>query len=279
MSVYNNVPDIYYSQTVAEQMLPMSSQQEYEIATKFKQTGNTDYAKQLIMAHLRFVIYIAKSYSGYNLPMEDLVQEGNIGLMVAVKKFDPDNGARLSTYAVHWIRSAIQEYIIRNWHIVRLATTKAQRKLFFHRSQLTNDDMKQADVDNVAERYNVSTQDVREMNMRVNGRAISIAPIELRDIDNDGSYEPPYLADDSLSPETALTATTDHHIEKVRRIVDTMDDRTKDIITSRWLVDEKVPLRELADKYNVSAEAIRQAEMRGFKQIKQLMLDSDQNGH
>lgn len=228
------------------------------------------------MAHLRFVVHIARSYSGYGLAQADLIQEGNVGLMKAVKRFNPEMGVRLVSFAVHWIRAEIHEFILRNWRIVKVATTKAQRKLFFNlRSQkkrlawLNNDE-----VNAVADSLGVDPKEVREMESRLTGQDMAFDPAA--DADDDTAYQSPasYLEDYRYDPARQLEAEdwTDNSSHNLHEALEQLDERSRDILQQRWLTDDKATLHELAAKYNVSAERIRQLEKNALNKLKGSLL-------
>ena len=239
----------------------LSSTEEQSLATKFREDGDLEAARKLVLSNLRFVVRIAQGFSGYGLALADLIQEGNIGLMKAVKRFDPAMGVRLVTFAVHWIKSEMHEFIIRNWRIVKIATTKAQRKLFFNLRKMStrlgwfNDE----EVDHVAKTLNVSQKEVRNMEARLlNDNEVSFNAAN----DDDASYLAPenYLTNLSFDPLETLedddAAITMQH--KLQEALQVLDVRSKEILESRWLSENKATLHELAAKYNVSAERIRQ---------------------
>lgn len=264
-----------YMQAVSR--LPMlTAEAEHELAVRLRDTGDLNAARSLVMSHLRFVVHIAKGYSGYGLQHADLIQEGNIGLMKAVKRFDPDMNVRLVSFAVHWIRAEIHEFILRNWRIVKVATTKAQRKLFFnlrsskkHLGQFT-----QAEVENVAKDLGVSPEVVREMEVRMTGHDTSFDPY-LENDDGDNSHFAPaaYLVDMRGDPEAVLEESDwdTHNNDKLQHALARLDERSRDILQRRWLVDDKATLQDLADKYGVSAERIRQLEKSAMEKLKVVM--------
>lgn len=250
----------------------LSVEQERDLGERLYYHQDLDAARQLVMAHLRFVVHIARSYSGYGLPQGDLIQEGNVGLMKAVKRFNPEMGVRLVSFAVHWIKAEIHEYVLRNWRIVKVATTKAQRKLFFNlRSQkkrlawLTN-----AEVDAVANSLGVEAREVREMESRLTGHDMSFDPSDSDD--DEKAYQSPanYLEDHSYDPALQLEA-SDHSestSSSLHEALSELDERSRDILQQRWLSDEKVTLHDLAAQYGVSAERIRQLEKNAMKKLK-----------
>lgn len=253
----------------------LTVEQERDLAERLYYQEDLEAARQLIMSHLRFVVYIAKSYSGYGLSQADLIQEGNVGLMKAVKRFNPEKGVRLVSFAVHWIKAEMHEFILRNWRIVKVATTKAQRKLFFNlRSSkkslawLTNDE-----VHAVAEDLGVEPKVVREMEGRLSAHDASFDMSN--DDDDDAAYQAPvnFLEDKSLDPVLQLEE-EDWAADSNKRLIAAMrqlDDRSKDILNQRWLSEHKATLHDLAEKYEVSAERIRQLEKNAMKKIKVAM--------
>lgn len=253
--------------------IPMvSAEEERELALRFREEGDLDAARQLVMAHLRFVVKVARGYNGYGLPLADLIQEGNIGLMKAVKRFDPAVGVRLVSFAVHWIRAEMHEYILRNWRIVKIATTKAQRKLFFNlrsakkRLGWMNND----EVDAVAKDLGVTSKDVMEMEMRMSNYDASFDGV-VNDDDDENTFAPiAYLEDKSTGPEEQLelTQVEDLHQERLQHAIAALDDRSRDIIAKRWLTDNKATLHQLAAEYDVSAERIRQIENNAMNKLR-----------
>lgn len=250
----------------------LSVEQERDLGERLYYHQDLDAARQLVMAHLRFVVHIARSYSGYGLPQGDLIQEGNVGLMKAVKRFNPEKGVRLVSFAVHWIKAEIHEYVLRNWRIVKVATTKAQRKLFFNlRSQkkrlawLTN-----TEVEAVADSLGVEAREVREMESRLTGHDMSFDPSATED--DEGTYHSPanYLEDHSHDPALQLESLdqTESSSNSLHEALSKLDERSRDILQQRWLSDEKVTLHDLAAQYGVSAERIRQIEKNAMKKLK-----------
>lgn len=239
----------------------LTPERERELAESLYYEQDLDAARQMVLAHLRFVVHIARSYSGYGLAQADLIQEGNIGLMKAVKRFNPEMGVRLVSFAVHWIKAEIHEFILRNWRIVKVATTKAQRKLFFNlRSQkkrlawLNNDE-----VHRVAESLGVEPREVREMESRLTGHDMAFDPAA--EADDDSAFQSPanYLEDHRYDPARQLEDAdwTDNSTANLHQALDVLDERSRDILYQRWLAEEKATLHDLAQKYNVSAERIR----------------------
>lgn len=253
----------------------LSPEQERELAERLFYQQDLEAARQMVLAHLRFVVHIAKSYSGYGLAQADLIQEGNVGLMKAVKRFNPEMGVRLVSFAVHWIKAEIHEFILRNWRIVKVATTKAQRKLFFNlrKSKTRLGWMNAAEVSAVAKDLNVSEREVMEMESRLSGRDIGFdAPT-----DEDNEHAPPspaaFLVADDEDPSMAYERedNEDNQMQLLREGLAELDARSRDIIRRRWLdADSKVTLQELADEYGVSAERIRQVEANALKKMKAL---------
>ena len=259
-----------YVQSV-NQFSMLSAEEEKELAERLFNNGDLDAAKKLVMSHLRFVAYIAKSYAGYGLPQADLIQEGNIGLMKAVKRFDPSVGVRLASFAVHWIKAEIHEYVIRNWRVVKVATTKAQRKLFFNlrKAKKRLGWFSQDEVETVAENLNVSTKDVLEMESRLNGQDQSF---DLSDSDDDeGNFAPvQYLEDKSADVAVSVESENSqlHLKNKLYSALSQLDERSQDIVSSRWLSEPKATLQDLASRYNVSAERVRQLEANAINKLK-----------
>ena len=246
--------------------------EEQELAERLYYDNDLEAARRLVMSHLRFVVHIARSYSGYGLAQSDLVQEGNVGLMKAVKRFNPEYGVRLVSFAVHWIKAEIHEFILRNWRIVKVATTKAQRKLFFNlRSQkkrlawLSHDE-----VNAVASDLGVEPKVVREMEGRLASHDTAFDGPQ--DDDDDNAYQAPayYLEDKRSNPATQLEQSdwTDDSNGRLMAALGQLDERSQDILRERWLSDSKSTLHELADRYGVSAERIRQLEKNAMKKIR-----------
>ncbi|PJE80714.1 RNA polymerase sigma factor RpoH [invertebrate metagenome] len=265
-----------YMQTVSRIGI-LSVEKERELSENLFYRNNLDAARQLVLSHLRFVVHIAKSYSGYGLPMSDLIQEGNVGLMKAVKRFNPEVGVRLVSFAVHWIKAEIHEFILRNWRIVKVATTKAQRKLFFNlrsakkRLAWLNNDEAHA----VADDLGVDVQVVREMESRMSGQDTAF---DGRDEDNDeggSSYYAPcyYLEDKRADPAFQLEQNdwSESSTEKLRIALQQLDERSRSILSKRWLSEKKATLHELAEEYSISAERIRQLEKNAMKKVKGYM--------
>ena len=254
----------------------LTVEDEQRLAHRLREDNDIAAAQELILSHLRFVIHVARGYSGYGLQIGDLIQEGNIGLMKAVKRFDPTVGVRLVSFAVHWIRAEMHEFIIKNWRIVKVATTKAQRKLFFNlrKSKTRLGWLNAAEVSAVAKDLNVSEREVLEMESRLSGRDIGFDAPD----DADDDHAPPapvnYLvASNDIDPAMAYESANDedNQLELLREGMAKLDERSRDIIKRRWLdADSKVTLQELADEYGVSAERIRQVEANALKKMKAL---------
>ncbi len=254
----------------------LTVEDEQRLAHRLREDNDIAAAQELILSHLRFVIHVARGYSGYGLQIGDLIQEGNIGLMKAVKRFDPTVGVRLVSFAVHWIRAEMHEFIIKNWRIVKVATTKAQRKLFFNlRKSKTRLGWLNADeVRAVAKDLNVSEREVLEMESRLSGRDVGFDAPDDADDDNAPPAPVNYLvASNDIDPAMAYESANDedNQLELLREGMASLDARSRDIIKRRWLdADSKVTLQELADEYGVSAERIRQIEANALKKMKAL---------
>jgi len=257
----------------ATRSIPMlSAEEETSLARQWQEHQDLDSAQQLVLSHLRFVVHIARSYSGYGLPQADLIQEGNIGLMKAVKRFDPNVGVRLVSFAVYWIRAEIHEYILRNWRIVKVATTKAQRKLFFNLRSAKQrlGWFNQEEVEAVADDLGVTPKDVREMESRMTGQDIGFDQPDNDDDDRPNLSPVGFLEDMSQEPSTLVENQEweDHSKQRLMNALQDLDDRSRDIITQRWLNDNKSTLHQLADKYDISAERIRQLENNAMKKLR-----------
>lgn len=248
----------------------LSPMEEQKLALRWYEDKDFEAARKLIMAHLRFVVYIARSYSGYGLPLADLIQEGNVGLMKAVKRFNPHRGVRLITFAVYWIRAEIHEYILLNWRIVRTATTKAQRRLFFKmRSNMSRLGwLNEKEIKRIAAELSVEPKDVREME----GRLIGVdVPFDLEDDEDDNVTAPAaYLADNRLRPDLLVEKEKYNTAlqKEIHRLVDSLDERSRDIVRQRWLGEQKQTLKQLAAKYNISIERVRQIEEEAFARVR-----------
>jgi RNA polymerase sigma-32 factor len=247
----------------------LTSERERELAEQLFGDGDVDSARQLVMAHLRFVVYVAKGYSGYGLSEADLVQEGNVGLMKAVRRFNPEFGVRLVSFAVHWIKAEIHEFILKNWRIVKIATTKPQRKLFFNLRSAKKrlGWMNDTEVRDVAEQLGVAPEDVRQMETRLSAHDEAF---ELNSDEDDGFTPSHYLTDETLDP--AVIAERDRFAGaqsgKLAKGFTDLDARSREIIQRRWLTDSKTTLQELADQFGISAERIRQLEQNALKKLK-----------
>jgi RNA polymerase sigma-32 factor len=249
----------------------LSKENEQALSRRFNEAEDLDAARELVMAHLRFVVHIAKGYTGYGLPLGDLIQEGNVGLMKAVKRFDPDYGVRLVSFAVHWIRAEIHEYVLKNWRIVKVATTKAQRKLFFNlrRKKKSLSWLSHAETLAVAEDLGVSPKEVTEMERRLSARDAIFDPPTAAD--DEHSFTPAaYLPSPNANPATLVEKAdwTDDATKRMTAAMKDLDERSRDILQSRWLTDKKMTLHELADRYGVSAERIRQVEANAIKKLR-----------
>ena len=279
--VANNLPvpsalgslDAYVN--AVHQIPVLSVEEEQALARRYREDEDLDAARELVHSHLRFVVHVARGYNGYGLPLGDLIQEGNIGLMKAVKRFDPAVGVRLVSFAVHWIRAEMHEYILKNWRIVKVATTKAQRKLFFNlrKSKKRLGWLNAAEVSAVAKDLNVSEREVLEMESRLSGRDIGFDA----SADEDDDRAPPapagYLVAHDADPAQAYERadSEDNQLALLREGLAGLDARSRDIIKRRWLdPDAKITLQELADEYGVSAERIRQVEANALKKMKAL---------
>ncbi|MDO6499454.1 RNA polymerase sigma factor RpoH [Photobacterium sanguinicancri] len=251
----------------------LTAERERELAERLHYDGDIDSAKSLVMSHLRFVVHIARGYSGYGLPMADLVQEGNIGLMKAVKRFNPEVGVRLVSFAVHWIKAEIHEYVLRNWRIVKVATTKAQRKLFFNlrKAKKRLGWFNNEEVNMVAEKLGVDASEVREMESRLAAQDPTFEMPAEDDDRNTGYTAPVYFLEDKASDVAVSHEENNwesHANNRLSHALATLDERSQHIVRSRWLDDEKTTLQELADNYGVSAERIRQLEKNAMKKLK-----------
>jgi RNA polymerase sigma-32 factor len=254
----------------------LSREDEADLAKRFRNEGDLEAARQLVLSHLRFVVHIARGYSGYGLPLGDVVQEGNVGLMKAVKRFDPNVGVRLVSFAVHWIRAEIHEYVLRNWRLVKVATTKAQRKLFFNLRKMKKNLawLSAEETQAVARDLKVSPEEVTEMEKRLAARDLSFDPVPDSSEDGDETYSPAaYLpapdADPAVQIENAQWEDTTG--DRLAAAMKTLDPRARDILVSRWTGDASATLHDLAGKYGVSAERVRQIEANAIKKLRGLM--------
>ena len=259
-----------YLNTVSH-MPKLTAEQEYDLAVQYRDHGDLEAARKLVMSNLRFVAHVARGYSGYGLPLADVMQEGNVGLMKAVKRFDPEVGVRLVSFAVHWIRAEIHEYVIKNWRIVKVATTKAQRKLFFNlrKSKKGLGWLSKDDAEAIADNLNVDLKIVYEMEERLDGRDMAF---DLSNNDSDDNLSAPvnYLEQHEADPALLLENAdwTGHKENLLAVALAELDARSQDILKSRWLSEKKATLHELAARYNVSAERIRQLEKNAMKKLK-----------
>ena len=261
--------------SIVNQAPVLTKEEEHALAVKFKENNDLDAARQLVLSQLRFVVHIARTYSGYGLPLADIIQEGNVGLMKAVKKFDPDKGVRLVTYAVHWIRAEIHEFVFDNWKIVKVATTKAQRKLFFKLRNskkkigwLTNDEKSL-----IANDLGVKTRDVETMEQRLASKDVLFDRPE----DDNDSYVSPagFLPAPNSDPSRLVEKENwlESNIELLSEAMDNLDNRSKEVLKLRWLAEEKVTLKELAKKFNVSLERVRQIEEQAILDLREQLLN------
>jgi RNA polymerase sigma-32 factor len=252
----------------------LSKEDEVALATRFRTEADLDAARQLVLSHLRFVVHIARGYLGYGLPMGDLVQEGNVGLMKAVKRFDPAVGVRLVSFAVHWIRAEIHEYVLRNWRLVKVATTKSQRKLFFNLRRMKKNLtwLSEEETKAVARDLGVDVRDVREMEQRLSARDMSFDPTP--ESDEEDTYSPAmYLPASHADPaiEVEREEWDEDSSDRLSIALERLDERSRNILKRRWMTDDKATLHELADEYGISAERVRQVETNAISKLKGLM--------
>jgi RNA polymerase sigma-32 factor len=255
----------------------LTREEEFSLARRLQNEGDLDAARQLVLSHLRFVVHIARGYGGYGLPMGDLIQEGNVGLMKAVKRFDPEVGVRLVSFAVHWIRAEIHEYVLRNWRLVKIATTKAQRKLFFNLRRFKKNLgwLTDSETRAIAQDLGVTPSEVTDMEQRLSSRDLSFDPTPDAD-EEDGAYSPSaYLPHPEADPSVAVEREQwdEDTADRLAQALETLDDRSRNILRSRWMTDEKATLHELADQYGVSAERIRQIEANAIKKLRGLVAE------
>ena len=256
----------------------LSREEEFALASRLRSEDDLDAARTLVLSHLRFVLHIARGYAGYGLPLGDLVQEGTIGLMKAVKRFDPAVGVRLVSFAVHWIRAEIHEYVLRNWRLVKIATTKAQRKLFFNLRKYKRNLgwLSAAETSAVARDLGVSEHDVTEMERRLSSRDVSYDPApdatDEDDVYSPAAYLPAPDADPAIAVERAEW--DDDVTEKVADAIAQLDERSQAILRARWMDEQKATLHDLADRFGVSAERIRQIEANAIKKLKKLVVEA-----
>jgi RNA polymerase sigma-32 factor len=253
----------------------LSQEEEISFARRLRDEDDITAARQLVLSHLRVVVSVARGYKGYGLPQADLIQEGNIGLMKAVKRYDPERGIRLVSFAIHWIKAEMNEFILRNWRLVKIATTKAQRKLFFNLRSLKQNlgTMGPEEVDAIATKLNVKTEEVVEMETRFSGRDISIEPLS-QDNDETYSYSPIAYLTDGTEPSQALEAQENGCLnsKKLKQALANLDVRSCRIIEARWLRGKKaVTLHKLAEELGVSAERIRQIEVKALQKMRMMM--------
>ncbi len=249
----------------------LSAEEEKELATRLREHNDLEAARRLVTHHLRFVVQVARGYRGYGLQLGDLIQEGNIGLMKAVKRFDPSFGVRLVSFAVHWIRAEIHEFILRNWRIVKVATTKAQRKLFFNLRSAKKrlGWLNREEVETVADDLGVSPDDVMEMEGRLSNQDIGFDSEP--DDEADTYFAPAAYLEDQRADPAQMVEQSDwdaHHSERLHSALEMLDERSRDILAKRWLAEEKATLTQLADEYHVSAERIRQLESNAIKKLR-----------
>ena len=252
----------------------LTREEERDLAEDYKFRGNLDSARQLVLSHLRFVVHIARGYSGYGLPVGDLIQEGNVGLMKAVKRFDPSQNVRLVSFAVHWIRAEIHEYVLKNWRLVKIATTKAQRKLFFNLRRMKKNLtwLSAEETAAVARDLGVTTTEVTEMEKRLSARDMSFDPTP--EADEEEIYSPAaYLSAPDADPADQVESaeTEEDDSDRLHGAMDRLDARARDIVQRRWMSEDKATLHELADKYGVSAERIRQIEANALGKLRGMM--------
>ncbi|HEX3845932.1 MAG TPA: RNA polymerase sigma factor RpoH [Steroidobacteraceae bacterium] len=252
----------------------LSKEDEVQLAERFRSEGDLEAARQLVLSHLRFVVHIARGYLGYGLPMGDLVQEGNVGLMKAVKRFDPNVGVRLVSFAVHWIRAEIHEYVLRNWRLVKVATTKSQRKLFFNLRKMKKNLawLTEDETAAVARDLGVAVSDVREMEQRLSARDMSFDPAP--ESDDEESYSPAmYLPASNADPaiEVENEEWEEDSADRLTIALEKLDERSRTILKRRWMTENKATLHELADEYGISAERVRQVESNAINKLKGLM--------
>ncbi len=253
----------------------LTQEEEIELANRYQKDGDLMAAQKLVLSQLRYVVRIAKGYMGYGLQFADLVQEGTVGLMKAVKRYDPSKGVRLVSFAVHWIKSDIHEYVIRNWRIVKVATTKAQRKLFFNlrRNKKRLGWFSKEEVESVAQDLGVPAREVLEMEMRLNAHDAPFDRSASDSDDDEGSYHyspDQYLESSSIDPVDTISseAQTQNHLQALSSGLKELDDRSRDVVESRWLQDKKATLKALSEKYQVSIERVRQIEQAAFVKLK-----------
>ena len=256
----------------------LTKEQEQELAIKLYEEDDLDAARQLVIHHLRFVVHIARSYQGYGLPLADIIQEGNVGLMKAVDKYDPHRGVKVVSFAVHWIKAEIHEYILKNWRLVKIATTKAQRKLFFNlrSKKKTLEWLTKEEAEKIAKDLNVEVKDVLHMENRLSSNDSSFDAPASSDEDDKIMSPSQYLEDKRYDPELIVATAEAEELNHndLSQALKMLDDRSKDILQRRYLADKKATLHDLADEYNVSAERIRQIESGALKKLKAFMVSA-----
>lgn len=256
----------------------LSREEELSLARRLHDHDDLEAARQLVLSHLRFVVHIARGYTGYGLPVGDLIQEGNVGLMKAVRRFDPEVGVRLVSFAVHWIRAEIHEYVLRNWRLVKIATTKSQRKLFFNLRKFKKNLgwLTESETRAIASDLGVSTAEVTDMEQRLSSRDLSFDPAPDADDEDGSTYSPSaYLQSPDSDPSIAVEREQwdEDTADRLAQAMQTLDDRSQHILRSRWMTEEKATLHELADKYGVSAERIRQIEANAIKKLRGMIAE------
>ncbi len=256
----------------------LSREEEAAFARQLRDHEDLDAARHLVLSHLRFVVHIARGYTGYGLPVGDLIQEGNVGLMKAVRRFDPEVGVRLVSFAVHWIRAEIHEYVLRNWRLVKIATTKAQRKLFFNLRKFKKNLgwLNEAETLAIAQDLGVSAAEVTDMEQRLSSRDLSFDPAPDADDEDSSAYSPSaYLQNADADPSIAVERDQweEDTSERLAEAMETLDDRSQHILRSRWMTEDKSTLHELASQYGVSAERIRQIEANAIKKLRGLIAE------
>ena len=254
----------------------LSAERERELALRYHNDNDLDAAREMVVSHLRYVVKVARGFAGYGLPLPDLIQEGSVGLMKAVKRFDPSRDVRLVSFAVHWIKAEIYDYVLRNWRMVRVATTKAQRKLFFNlrKSRARLGWMKDDEVDQLAHDLDVEPATVRQMESRMSGADIAFDPQDENDDDDSLAFAPAQKLGDSRYDPAVLVGDSHQSADSRRQLRDALaqlDPRSRDIVQRRWLSDDKPTLHELADEYHISAERIRQIEKRAMDKMKDVI--------
>jgi RNA polymerase sigma-32 factor len=272
LPVYTDSLQSYLQQINAIPLL--SQEEEFTLAKRYREQGDLGAAQQLVLSHLRYVAKIAKGYNGYGLALNDLIQEGTIGLMKAVKRFDPAKGVRLVSFAVHWIKSEIHEFVIRNWRIVKIATTKAQRKLFFNlrQSKKRLGWFSQEEVQSVANDLGVSPKDVLEMETRLNAHDHTF---DMTEDDEETAFSPVQYLPAAIENEPDFDSGYEQPQAELQAVLETLDPRSQDIVAKRWLNDEKMSLKELAEHHQISIERVRQLEKTAFQKMRQALAQSE----